>query len=275
CREMVGNCGDLVAFCLVFLTVVSGGSAWVGVNWGTMATHQIRPEKVVKMLKENGFTKLKLFDADELIMAALMGTDIQVMLAIPNNMLEKISNTPKAADSWVYENVTSSSMVASKSIIVSWYVAVGNEPFLKAYNGTFAKKTLPALKNIQTSLNKAGLSSKVKITVPFNADIYYSPDSNPVPSAGDFRPEMRDLTIEIIQFLYANNAPFTVNIYPFLSLYLNENFTFDLAFFMEKASLSGTFDWLGSLIFDYIWFDSVRVCLVVFGWLGLDSVGLG
>ncbi|WVZ18565.1 hypothetical protein V8G54_005887 [Vigna mungo] len=104
---MVGNCGDLVAFCLVFLTVVSGGSAWVGVNWGTMATHQIRPEKVVKMLKENGFTKLKLFDADELIMAALMGTDIQVMLAIPNNMLEKISNTPKAADSWVYENVTS------------------------------------------------------------------------------------------------------------------------------------------------------------------------
>ncbi|XP_022631749.1 glucan endo-1,3-beta-glucosidase 8 isoform X2 [Vigna radiata var. radiata] len=194
---MVGNCGDLVAFCLVFLTVVSGGSAWVGVNWGTMATHQIRPEKVVKMLKENGFTKLKLFDADELIMAALMGTDIQVMLAIPNNMLEKISNTPKAADSWVYENVTSYFFNGGVKIK---YVAVGNEPFLKAYNGTFAKKTLPALKNIQTSLNKAGLSSKVKITVPFNADIYYSPDSNPVPSAGDFRPEMRDLTIEIIQF---------------------------------------------------------------------------
>ncbi|XP_014493658.1 glucan endo-1,3-beta-glucosidase 8 isoform X1 [Vigna radiata var. radiata] len=229
---MVGNCGDLVAFCLVFLTVVSGGSAWVGVNWGTMATHQIRPEKVVKMLKENGFTKLKLFDADELIMAALMGTDIQVMLAIPNNMLEKISNTPKAADSWVYENVTSYFFNGGVKIK---YVAVGNEPFLKAYNGTFAKKTLPALKNIQTSLNKAGLSSKVKITVPFNADIYYSPDSNPVPSAGDFRPEMRDLTIEIIQFLYANNAPFTVNIYPFLSLYFNENFPFDFAFFDGKS----------------------------------------
>jgi len=102
---MVPNCGHLVTLLLVFLTVVFTASAWVGVNWGTMATHQLPPEKVVKMLKENGFTKLKLFDADELIMAALTGTDIQVMVAIPNNMLEKISSSPKAADSWVYDNV--------------------------------------------------------------------------------------------------------------------------------------------------------------------------
>ncbi|KAJ1441018.1 X8 domain [Sesbania bispinosa] len=111
------------------------------------------------------------------------------------------------------------------------YIAVGNEPFLKAYNGSYLNKTLPALKNIQRSLNNAGLASKVKVTVPFNADIYYSPDSNPVPSAGDFRPEVRDPTIEIIQFLYSNNAPFTVNIYPFLSLYGNDHFPFDFAFF--------------------------------------------
>ncbi|KAJ1435162.1 X8 domain [Sesbania bispinosa] len=111
------------------------------------------------------------------------------------------------------------------------YIAVGNEPFLKAYNGSYLNKTLPALKNIQISLNNAGLASKVKVTVPFNADIYYSPDSNPVPSAGDFRPEERDPTIEIIQFLYSNNAPFTVNIYPFLSLYGNDHFPFDFAFF--------------------------------------------
>ncbi|CAJ1975369.1 unnamed protein product [Sphenostylis stenocarpa] len=227
------NCRHPVTFLLVFLTLVSSGSAWVGVNWGTMATHQLPPLKVVKMLKENGFSKLKLFDADELIMEALMGTDIQVMVAIPNNMLEKISNSPKAADSWVYDNVTCYLFTGGVKIR---YVAVGNEPFLKAYNGTFAKKTLPALKNIQASLDKAGVSSKVKITVPFNADIYYSPDSNPVPSAGDFRPEVRDLTIEIIQFLYANNAPFTVNIYPFLSLYGNEDFPFDFAFFDGKNS---------------------------------------
>lgn len=103
---MARNCVALLTFLVIFLTVVSSGSAWVGVNWGTMATHQLPPEKVVKMLRENGFRKLKLFDADELIMVALMGTDIEVMVAIPNNMLDKISNSPKAADYWVHDNVT-------------------------------------------------------------------------------------------------------------------------------------------------------------------------
>ncbi|KAL4398482.1 hypothetical protein HN51_003098 [Arachis hypogaea] len=213
----------LIVLSTMFLCV-SG----VGVNWGTMATHQLPPEKVVKMLQENGFDKLKLFDAEEWIMAALIGTDIEVMLAIPNNMLEEMSKNPKVADSWVDENVTSYLYTGGVNIK---YIAVGNEPFLKEYNGSYLQSTLPALKNIQTSLNNAGIGSRVKVTVPFNADIYYSPESNPVPSAGDFRPEVRDLTIEIIQFLYSNNAPFTVNIYPFLSLYGNDHFPFDFAFF--------------------------------------------
>lgn len=95
----------LAAFLLVFFTMASCGSG-VGVNWGTMATHKLPPNKVVKMLQENRIDKLKLFDAEEWIMAALMGTDIEVMLAIPNNMLEEMSRNPQVADSWVYENVT-------------------------------------------------------------------------------------------------------------------------------------------------------------------------
>lgn len=111
------------------------------------------------------------------------------------------------------------------------YVAVGNEPFLETYNGTYLQSTLPALRNIQQALNDAQLGSWVKATVPFNADIYNSPESNPVPSAGDFRPEVRDITIEIVQYLRSNEAPFTVNIYPFLSLYGNDYFPVDYAFF--------------------------------------------
>ncbi|GAU45123.1 hypothetical protein TSUD_135530 [Trifolium subterraneum] len=151
---------------IIFLTTISSSSAWIGVNWGTMTTHQLPPKKIVKMLKENGFQKLKLFDADDRIMTALIGTDIEVMVAIPNIMLNIIGNSDlTASDSWVFENVT-------------------------AY---FFR----------------GLGSKIKATVPFNADIYYSPDSNPVPSA--------------------------VNIYPFLSLYYGSDvFPFDFAFFDGK-----------------------------------------
>lgn len=91
--------------------------------------------------------------------------------------------------------------------------------------------TLPALQNVQQALNNAGHGERIKATVPFNADIYYSPTLNPVPSAGDFRSDVRDLTLQIIEFLSENNAPFVVNIYPFLSLYSNEYFPLDFAFF--------------------------------------------
>jgi hypothetical protein len=105
-QENASNCINLATFLIIFLTIISSSSAWVGVNWGTMTTHQLPPKKVVKMLKDNGFRKLKLFDADDTILTALMGTDIEVMVAIPNVMLSKISNSPMDADSWVYENVT-------------------------------------------------------------------------------------------------------------------------------------------------------------------------
>jgi hypothetical protein len=39
------------------------------------------------------------------------------------------------------------------------------------------------LKNVQNALNAANYSH-IKATIPINADVYYSPDYNPVPSAG-------------------------------------------------------------------------------------------
>ncbi|XP_058184128.1 glucan endo-1,3-beta-glucosidase 8 [Rhododendron vialii] len=212
---------------VTFMAIISSGYG-IGVNWGTMATHQLPPEKVVQMMKANGFDKVKLFEADPRILTALIGTDIEVMLAIPNVMLPQMSDDPGFAASWVDENVTSYFYPGGVYIK---YVAVGNEPFLRTYNDTYLECTLPALQNVQNALNHAGFGSQIKATVPFNADVYNSPASNPVPSAGDFRPEVRDITIKIIESLYSNDAPFTVNIYPFLSLYSNTYFPLDYAFF--------------------------------------------
>ncbi|KAF5197683.1 Glucan endo-1,3-beta-glucosidase [Thalictrum thalictroides] len=193
-----------------------------------MATHQLPPEMVVQMLKDNGINKVKLFEADNKILNALAGTDIEVMLAIPNYMLAEMSGDNGVAAYWVEENVTQYTYNGAVNIK---YVAVGNEPFLQTYNGTYFKVTLPALRNVQKALNDAGLGSKITAIVPFNADVYYSPDSNPVPSAGDFRPDLRDLTIQLVHYLSETGAPFAVNIYPFLSLYGNEYFPMDFAFF--------------------------------------------
>lgn len=111
------------------------------------------------------------------------------------------------------------------------FVAVGNEPFLKSYNGSFINLTFPALANIQNALNEAGLGNSVKATVPLNADVYDSPASNPVPSAGRFRPDIIGQMTQIVDFLGNNSAPITINIYPFLSLYGNDDFPLNYAFF--------------------------------------------
>ncbi|KAL6519864.1 hypothetical protein OROMI_032758 [Orobanche minor] len=213
---------------VAMINTAAMATSTVGVNWGTMATHRLPAHSVVDMLKDNGFDKVKLFDADESLLEAFCGTDIQVMVAVPNYMLEEMSLDSVAATSWVEANITAYAYPGGVNIR---HVAVGNEPFLTTYNGTYLKHTLPALKNIQDAIDRAGFGSQIKATVPFNADIYNSPDSNPVPSAGDFRPEIRDITVQIIQYLFSNDAPFLVNIYPFLCLYGNTYFPLDYAFF--------------------------------------------
>lgn len=114
------------------------------------------------------------------------------------------------------------------------YVAVGNEPFLPTFNGTFIGTTLPALQNIQAALIKAGLGTRIKVTVPLNADVYQS-QSN-LPSEGDFRTDIHDLMLQILKFLSDNGGPFTVNIYPFISLYNDPSFPIDFAFFDSNSS---------------------------------------
>lgn len=94
-----------VILLLTLLVMVSKSSS-VGVNWGTMSTHQLPPENVVQMMIDNGFDKVKLFEADDKILGALIGSNIEVMLGIPNYMLQEISQDPEAAASWVDANVT-------------------------------------------------------------------------------------------------------------------------------------------------------------------------
>lgn len=96
----------LLCVALLVVAMATGGGA-VGVNWGKMATHRLPPKKVVKMLVENGFDKVKLFDADSDMLEALTGTDIEVMVGIPNYILEEVSIDQQRAADWVDENVTS------------------------------------------------------------------------------------------------------------------------------------------------------------------------
>lgn len=89
---------------ILFLGVIINVEG-LGVNWGTMASHQLPPKVVVQMLKDNGIQKVKLFDADQTTMSALAGSGLEVMVAIPNDQLAAM-NSYKRAKQWVQRNIT-------------------------------------------------------------------------------------------------------------------------------------------------------------------------
>ncbi|KAG6409726.1 hypothetical protein SASPL_127768 [Salvia splendens] len=229
-QELAGAGVTLWLVMVMLMSMVNNGDS-IGANWGTQASHPLPPATVVKLLKDNGIQKVKLFDAEAPVLFAFRGSGIEVMVGIPNDMLATLSTSVDAAERWVEKNV--SAHISSNSVLIK-YVAVGNEPFLSTYNGTFLSSTLPALQNIQAALIKAGLGGRVKVTVPLNADVYES--STQQPSTGDFRANIKDVMVQIVDFLSRNEAPFTVNIYPFISLYNDPNFPVDYAFFDGYSS---------------------------------------
>ncbi|XP_031247309.1 glucan endo-1,3-beta-glucosidase 5 [Pistacia vera] len=209
---------------VLLLLSVSVTESAIGVNWGSVSFHRLKPSTVVDLLKDNKIQKVKLFDADPDALKALMGSGIQVMVGIPNEMLAPLSSSTAASDLWVRQNV---SRYVVKGGVDIRYVAVGNEPFLTSYSGQFQSYVVPALLNLQQSLARANLAGYVKLVVPCNADAYESS----LPSQGAFRPELTQIMTQLVQFLNSNGSPFVVNIYPFLSLYGNSDFPQDYAFF--------------------------------------------
>ncbi|KAL6207280.1 hypothetical protein ACLB2K_024524 [Fragaria x ananassa] len=219
----------IVMWCL---TAPRVAEAAIGVNWGILSFHRLKPSTVVDLLKDNKISKVKLFDADPDSLEALMGSGIQVMVGISNDMLPFLSSSADACDLWVRRNV---SRYVVKNGVDIRYVAVGNEPFLTSYSGQYQPYVMPALLNLQQSLAKVNLASYVKLVVPCNADAYEAA----LPSQGAFRPELTEIMTQLVSFLNSNGSPFVVNIYPFLSLYGSSDFPQEYAFF-EGTSHSVT-----------------------------------
>lgn len=89
-------------------------------NWGTLSSHRLSPSVVVDLMKENGIQKVKIFDADPIALKGLMGSKIEVMVGISNDMLGLLSSSPVAADLWVRDNVSRYAVKGGVNIRCVW-----------------------------------------------------------------------------------------------------------------------------------------------------------
>lgn len=109
-KLVLSSYSSCFSVCVVLLLVlccsVMVAESAIGVNWGTVSFHRLKSSTVVDLLKDNKIKKVKLFETDPDALTALMGSGIEVMLGIPNEMLASLSSSPAAADLFVRQNVS-------------------------------------------------------------------------------------------------------------------------------------------------------------------------
>ncbi|XVF46199.1 hypothetical protein PTKIN_Ptkin03bG0008300 [Pterospermum kingtungense] len=197
-----------------------------------MSSHPLPPPKVVELLKSNNVSKVKLFDANPLVLQALFGSNIAVTVGIPNSIIKTLNSSRKAAQSWVHDNVTRYFSHGGAGVKIE-YVAVGDEPFLQSYGEQFHPFVIGAAMNIQAALTKAKLGSEVKVVVPCSFDSFVSESS--LPSKGHFRTDLNKTMIQLLTFLSEHHSPFFVTVSPFVSFQQNKNVSLDLTLFKENV----------------------------------------
>ncbi|KAJ4911285.1 O-Glycosyl hydrolases family 17 protein [Raphanus sativus] len=215
----------LSSFSVIPFTLADSGM--IGVNYGRIANNLPPPEKVVELLKSQGINRVKLYDTDSSVLAALANSGIKVVVSLPNEHLSAAAKDQSYTDAWVQDNVKKHTPATDIEAI-----AVGNEVFVDPGNTT--AYLVPAMKNVRSSLAKFNLDESIKISSPLALSALAN--SYP-PSAGSFKPDLIEPVIKpMLNFLRETSSHLMVNAYPFFAYAANaDKISLEYALFKENA----------------------------------------
>ncbi|XP_021736902.1 probable glucan endo-1,3-beta-glucosidase A6 [Chenopodium quinoa] len=182
----------------------------VGVNYGTLGNNLPKPTKSVELIKSLKAGRVKLYSPDPEILTALGGTNLQVSIMVPNEIISNISTNQKMANDWIKTN-----LVAYPHTLIR-YVLVGNE--ILSFMTEADKKTwhdlVPAMRKIQYALKVNGIR-KVKVGTTLAMDVL---ESSYPPSNGTFRSDIADTVMKpMLQFLSNTKSFLFIDCYPYFA----------------------------------------------------------
>ncbi|KAL6890189.1 hypothetical protein ACP4OV_008952 [Aristida adscensionis] len=185
----------------------AGGEMGVSYGRNTNALGPKDQAAVVQLLKQNGITKVRIYDANPQVLTSLANSGIKVMVMLPNENVATAARDLSYALRWVR-----SSVQAYLPATQITGVAVGNEVFDSAPGLT--SDLVPAMTNVQAALAALGLARTVKVSTPVAIDALQT--SYP-PSQGRFRDDIAPVVKDMLGFLQRTGSYFTLNVYPFFA----------------------------------------------------------
>ncbi|KAK1376830.1 Glucan endo-1,3-beta-D-glucosidase [Heracleum sosnowskyi] len=205
--------------CLFSFRTVSCDFGSIGVNYGRVADNLPDPSKVVQLLKSNGITRVKIFDAHPSVLSAFVDSGINVTVTMPNQLLSSAATDLSFTDSWL------------KARIVPFFprtrieaIAMGNEVFMDSQNTPYL---VPAMQNMFASLLKLGFAHDIKISSPIAFSAF---ENTYPPSSASFKSDLKPVIEPMLDFLQQSGSYLMVNIYPFFAYEANkDNISLDYA----------------------------------------------
>lgn len=249
----------LCLFLLIQTALADSGT--VGINYGRIADNLPSPAQVVKLLKAQGITKVKLYDTDSAVLTAFSGSGIALTVALPNEKLSSAAANTSFTDSWLQSNILP---YHPNTIIEA--IAVGNEVFVDPNNTT--EFLVPAMKNVYASLVKHNVSSSIKISSPLALSALQT--SYPS-SAGAFKSELIEPVIKpMLTLLKQSGSYLMVNAYPFFAYVANtDTISLDYAVLRDNA---GNKDSNNGLLYKNLFDAQIDAVFAAMSALGFDDV---
>lgn len=249
--------------------VLLTGVESVGVCYGGNGNNLPTKQAVVNLYKSNGIGKIRLYYPDEGALQALRGSNIEVILAVPNDQLQSVSNNGGATN-WVNKYVK-----PYAGNVKLKYIAVGNE----VHPGdALAGSVLPALQSIQNAISAANLQRQIKVSTAIDTTLLGN--SYP-PKDGVFSNSASSYITPIINFLAKNGAPLLANVYPYFAYVNNQqNIGLDYALFTKQGNnevgYQNLFDALVDSLYaalEKVGASNVKVVVSESGWPSQGGVG--